>query len=272
MSNFARTLWLGLTRGHGVSVPGRRRQARRYFQQLTRMSSAYALMADVAMLLLGGSLKRRERMSARLGDILSQMYLASAALKRFEDNGEPEDELPLLQWSVRDAFCRIDAAFVELLENLPFRFISTFLPYIIFPYGREFNPPRDTLSRKVVKLLMEPNAARERLTSGIYVPRDENDAVSTLEAALRAVIAAEPVEARLRAAQKAGAIAGRFHAELVKDALGKQVISQAEADVLERARSLRRKAIMVDDFPRDLGPSEITQSTQPVTFEALARA
>jgi acyl-CoA dehydrogenase len=271
ISNFARTLWLGFTRGHGVSAPGDR-HARRYFQQLTRMSSAFALMADVSMLLLGGSLKRRERMSARLGDILSQMYLASAALKCYEDNGEPAEELPLLQWSVRDAFCRIDAAFIDLLENLPFRAISTFLPYVIFPYGREFKPPRDALSRRVVNVLMEPNPARERLTAGVYVPRDENEPVGALEAALRAVIAAEPVEAKLRAAAKEGAISGRFADELAAQALAKGVISQAEAGTLERARTLRRKVIMVDDFPQDLGKSEIVQSTQPVTFEALRRA
>ncbi|MBI4190842.1 MAG: acyl-CoA dehydrogenase [Betaproteobacteria bacterium] len=270
VSNLARTLWLGFTRGHGVSAPGDR-HARRYFQQLTRMSSAFALMADISMLLLGGSLKRRERMSARLGDILSQLYLASAALKRYEDNGEPAQELPLLQWSVRDAFCRIDAAFIELLENLPFRAVSTFLPYIIFPYGREFKPPRDALSRRVVNVLMEPNPVRERLTAGVYVPRNENEPVGALEAALRAVIAVEPVEAKLRAAAKAGAISGRFADELAAQALAKGVISKAEAEALERAGTLRRKVIMVDDFPQDLGKSEIVQSTQPVTFEALRK-
>ena len=271
MSNFARTLWLGFTRGHGVSAPGDR-NARRYFQQLTRMSSAFALMADISMLLLGGSLKRRERMSARLGDIISQLYLASAALKRYEDNGEPAEELPLLQWSVRDAFCRIDAGFIELLENLPFRIISTFLPYIIFPYGREFKPPRDVLGRQVVDLLMGPNPTRERLTAGVYIPKDENEAVGALEAALRAVIAAEPVEAKLRAAVKAGTISGRFADELAAQGLAKSVISQAENETLTRARALRRKVIMVDDFPQDLGKSEIVQSTQAVTFEALRRA
>ena len=270
MSNFARTIWLGLTRGHGVRAPGDR-YARRYFQQLTRMSSAFAMVADVSMLLLGASLKRRERMSARLGDILSQMYLASAALKRYMDNGAPEAELPLLQWSVRDAFNRLEVAFIDLLENLPFRAVSTFLPYIIFPYGREFKLPRDALGHQVVSLLLEPNAVRERLTKGAYVPQDENEPVGALEAALRAVIAAEPVEAKLRAAVKAGTITGKFQDALVAQALARQVISHSEADALTRAAMLRRKVIMVDDFPRDLGKSEIFQSTQAVTFEALQR-
>ncbi len=270
LSNFARTLWLGLTRGHGVSVPGDK-HARRYFQQLTRMSSAFALTADISMLLLGSSLKRRERLSARLGDILSQMYLASAALKRYADTGEPAEDLPLLQWSVRDAFCRLEAAFSEWLENFPSRAISTLLSYIIFPYGREFNPPRDALGHQVVNLLMQPNAARDRLTAGVYVSRDENEPLGALEAALRAVIAAEPIETKLRAAAKAGTISGRFSDQTTAQALAKQVISQVEAQTLERAKTLRRKVIMVDDFPRDLGKSEIVQSTQAVTFEALER-
>ena len=270
LSNFVRTLFLGLTRGHGVAAPGDR-VARRYFQQLTRMSSAFALIADISMLLLGSSLKRRERMSARLGDILSQLYLASAALKRYVDNGQPADEVALLQWSVRDAFCRIDAALIDLLENLPFRMVSALLPYIVFPYGREFKPPRDVLGRAVADILLAPNAARERLTAGVFVPKNEDEPVGALEAALRAVIAAEPVEAKIRAAVKAGTLQGRG-GSLAAHALGAGIINAEEARVLERAQLLRRRVIMVDDFPRDLGKTEIFQTTQAVTFEALHRA
>ena len=269
VSNFVRTLFLGFTRGHGVRAPGDR-IARRYFQQLTRMSSAFALIADVSMLLLGSSLKRRERMSARLGDILSQLYLASAALKRYVDNGQPADETALLQWSVRDAFCRIDAALIDLLENLPFRMVSVFLPYIVFPYGREFKPPRDVLGRRVADILAAPNAARERLTAGVFVPKNEDEPVGALEAALRAVIAAEPVEAKIRAAAKAGTLPGQGDT-LAAQALGAGVINAEEARALERAHALRRRVIMVDDFPRDLGKSEIYQTTQAVSFEALHR-
>jgi acyl-CoA dehydrogenase len=270
VSNFVRTLFLGFTRGHGVSAPGDR-VARRYFQQLTRMSSAFALIADVSMFLLGSSLKRRERMSARLGDILSQLYLASAALKRYVDNGQPADEVALLQWSVRDAFCRIDAALIDLLENLPFRMVSALLPYIVFPYGREFKPPRDVLGRKVADILAAPNAARERLTAGVFVPKNEDEPVGALEAALRAVIAAEPVEAKIRAAVKAGTLQGKGGSPAAQ-ALGGGVINVEEARLLERAQLLRRRVIMVDDFPLDLGKTEIFQTTQAVTFEALQRA
>jgi acyl-CoA dehydrogenase len=116
-----------------------------------------------------------------------------------------------------------------------------------------------------------PNPARERLTAGVFVSGDESDAVRTLETALRAVIAAEDVEAKIRAAHKAGTIAGRSADQLAGDALEKGVISRAEAETLERAQQLRRKAIMVDDFPQDFGKTEIYQTTLAVTFEALRR-
>ena len=273
-SNKARALWLGLTGARFVSVPGDR-HTRRYYQQLTRLSSGFALMADIAMLVLGGSLKRRERLSARLGDILSLLYLASAALKRYEDQGRPAEDLPLLHWSVQDALHKIEEGFFGLFENLPNRTLAWALRGLIFPYifsyGREFRPPRDELGRQVVDLLLAPNPARERLTAGVYLSKDESDPIGSLEAALRAVIAAEAVEGKIRAAQKTGTITGRLADELAGQALTKGVISAAEAQTLEHAKQLRRKAIMVDDFPQDLGKTEIYQTTQPVTFETLRR-
>ena len=268
VSNFARALWLGIVRGHFVGVPGDN-NTRRYYQQLTRLSTAFALMADVTMLLMGGALKRRERLSARLGDILSQMYLASAVLKHYEDCGRPAADLPLMHWSVRDAFYRIEDAFFALFVNIPFANVCAMLRKLIFPYGREFKPPRDELGRQVVVALLEPGPARERLTAGVFIPDNEREPVGTLEAALRAVIAAEPVEAKLRTATKAGTITSKFADESVAQAVARAVISSAEAAILERARTLRRTAIMVDDFPQDLGKSEIFQTTQAVTFEAL---
>jgi acyl-CoA dehydrogenase len=220
---------------------------------------------------LGGSLKRRERLSARLGDILSLLYLASAALKRYHDQGCPQDDLPLLHWSLQDALQRMEDAFYGLFQNLPGRFIGGALKRVIFPYGREFPPPRDGLGHEVVNLLLAPGPARERLTAGVYISRDADDPVGALEAALRAVIAAEETEARIRSAHKAGVIAGRFMDELLAGALEKGVVSRAEADALERARQLRRKVVMVDDFPQDFGRTEIYQTTRPVTFEALRK-
>ena len=270
ISNKARASWMGLTCGWFVSAPGDR-NTRRYYRQLTRLSSAFAWASDVSMFVLGGSLKRRERLSARLGDILSQLYLASTVLKRFEDDGRPEADLPFLHWAMQDALNRAQEAFYGLFDNLPSRWVAWGLRMGIFPWGRVFDAPADTLGSQVVGLLMTPGPSRDRLTQGMCIPADENDPVTVIDAALLAVIAAEPVEAKIRAAQRAGIISGEFADTVAQDALAKGVITQHEADGLARAKSLRRKVIMVDDFPQDFGRSEMFQTTQAVSFEALHR-
>ena len=264
--NKLRAFWTGLTGARLVSTPGDG-ATRRYYQQLTRLAAAFAFAADVSMFVLGGSLKRRERLSARLGDILSELYLACCALKRFEDDGRPAEDVPLLHWSLQDALVRIQEAFYGLFQNLPGRILPGALRVVVFPWGRPFRPPADRLGHAVSNLLLSPGAARDRLTAGMFISRDENDPIATLEAALGAVIAAEPVEQKIRTAQKSGALAaGR---DAARAALEEGVITRAEAEILERAHGLRRRAIMVDDFPKDLGRTEIYQTTEPVTFEAL---
>lgn len=261
-SNKARALWMGLTRARFVAAPGDA-HTHRYYQQLTRLSSAFAFTSDMAMFLLGGALKRRERLSARLGDILSQLYLASSALKRFEDDGRPVEDLPLLHWSVQDALARTEDAFYGLFENLPGRFAPALLRFIVFPWGREFDAPDDTLGQAVCSTVLTPGPARDRLTAGMFISDSEDDAVGALEAALTAVIAAEGLEQKIRASRKAAAGSLLHEADLPR-ALAEGVISESEAVLVRRARLLRRKAIMVDDFPKDLGRTEIFQTTQPV--------
>jgi acyl-CoA dehydrogenase len=271
-SNKARAFWMGLTMARFTRGAGDR-HTRRYYQQITRLSAAFALTADISMFLLGGSLKRRERLSARLGDILSYLYLASAALKRYEDAGRPPEDLPLLHWGIQDALARTEDAFYGLFANLPNRFIAWGLRGVIFPfvypYGREFEPPRDRLGHEVVGLLLAPGPARDRLTAGVYIPKDPDEPIAALEAGLRAVIAAEPVGAKIRKAREQGLLLSPIADRMVDEALSSGIITHDEKAAMDLARRLRRQVIMVDDFPRDLGKSEIHQSTQPVTFEAL---
>lgn len=274
LSNVARVLWMGVTGSRLTAVPGAP-GLRHYYQQFTRLSSAFALTADVAMFLCGGTLKRRERLSARLGDILSQLYLASSVLKRYEDDGRPKDDLPLVRWGLLDCLNRIEESFYSIFENLPWPVVAWLLRALIFPlvmpYGREFAPPRDPLGHAVVGLMMTPGPSRERLTRGVFVSRDEQDAVRTLELALAAAVAAEPVEAKLRKAQLEGRIAKRYGDLLADEGLRHGVITQPEFDLLASLSALRRRAIMVDDFPKDFGRSELYQTTQPVRFDALKR-
>jgi len=267
-TNFCRALWYGLTNARSITVPGDD-HTKRYYQQLTRMSTGFAFLADMCMFMLGGELKRRELLSARLGDILSQMYLISAALKRYQDTGRPADDLPLLHWSVRDAFYRIQEAFFAVFSNLPRRGVSTVLRLVIFPLGRLFRVPPDEIGHAVARTLSGPGPARDRLTRGVYIPKDENEAVRVLETALVAVIAAEPIESKIQAARRAGSIAGRLQEEQTEAALAAGIIDAAEAKILKRAAELRRKVIMVDDFPLDLGQTEMHQTTEAVTYESL---
>jgi acyl-CoA dehydrogenase len=275
VSNAARTFWLGLSEAFFVRVPGDK-HTQRYYRQLTRLSSAFAFTSDVAMFVFGGALKRRERLSARLGDVLSQLYLASCVLKRYEDDGRPVEDLPLLHWSVRDALFRAEDAFYGFFENVPNRFVAWLLRGMIFPflllYGREFLAPSDKLGSEAVGLMLTPGPARERLARGLYMPKRDEDALAVLEAAFHAVIAAEPVGAKIRAARDQGLLTGRYPDEIVDEAHAKGIITEQEKAVMEKAKVLRRKAIMVDDFPRDLGRSEIHQSTEPVSFDAMRRA
>ncbi|MDP1674885.1 MAG: acyl-CoA dehydrogenase [Burkholderiales bacterium] len=274
LSNVARVLWMGMTGARLTPVPGAP-ELRRYYQQLTRLSSAFALTADTAMFLCGSTLKRRERLSGRLGDVLSQLYLASAVLKRYEDDGRPKADLPLVRWGLLDCLSRIEESFYSIFENLPWPVAAWVLRGLIFPllmpYGREFAPPRDPLGHEVVGLMMTPGPTRERLTRGVFISADENDPVHTLEEALAAAIAAEPVEAQLRRAQQGGRIARGYADQLATEGLDTGVITQDDFDLLKRAAELRRRVIMVDDFPRDFGKSELHQTTQAVTFEALVR-
>jgi acyl-CoA dehydrogenase len=267
-ANKARALWLGLTGARFVPAPGGP-ETRRYYRQLTRLSSAFAFTADVAMFVLGGSLKRRERLSARLGDILSGLYLASAVLKRFRDDGSPAEDLPFVHWALQDALHRIEEAFHGFFDNLPSALVAGAVKRIVFPWGRVFRPPPDRLGSRVVGLMMAPGPARERLTRGAFVSKNPDDPVAALEAALAAVIAAEPIGAKIRRARERGELLARISDEMVEEALARGVIDADEKAAMDRAKALRRRVIMVDDFPKDLGSTEVHQTTQPVTFEAL---
>ncbi len=252
LSNAARALIFGLTGGSGIPVPAGD-ATRRYYQQLTRYSSAFALAADVAMLVLGGSLKRQEKISARLGDVLSQMYLCSATLKRFEDDGCPDEDLPLLHWALQDALYIIQVAFDGVLQNFPSRIAALALRALIFPLGRCLAPPSDKLGHQVAALLLQPGTARDRLTAGMYLPSDESSAVGALEAALHSTLVCEPLQAKLEEARKDGKLKALEELLRIAEARDNGIISAEQALQLERDYALRRTVIMVDDFaPEEL--------------------
>jgi acyl-CoA dehydrogenase len=261
VSNGARALWLGLTGGKGVAVPGSPR-TRRYLQILTRFSSAFAMLADMSMFVIGGSLKRKEMLSARLGDILSHLYMMSATVKRFHDDGCPEEDVPLLTWAMYDSSFKLQVAMEGVLANFPNRAVAWLMRRVAFPKGLTLTAPHDKWISRVARLLIEPGPVRDRLTAGIYLPRREDDVVGRLEFAMEAAIAADPIEARIRAAQKEGRLPQRTLAERRAAAVKDGIITPAELEHLARADRLRREVIMVDDFPNDLSRQSRQENAQ----------
>jgi acyl-CoA dehydrogenase len=263
VSNLARTLVMGMTGSHFVRVPaGIAPETRRYYQQLTRFSAALAFLADLSMGTLGGALKRKEKLSARLGDILSLMYLCSATLRRFEAEGQQAADAPLMHWAIWDAMFKAQNAFEGVISNFPNRAVAAVMRRVVFPLGRPYVIPSDRLGHEVARLLIEPSATRDRLTAGIYLSKAEDNPLGEIERALAATIAAEPVEAKLRAAVKDGRVdakvlPGERADRLFARAVAAGAITESEAQMLATARELTAKVIRVDDFAQDLGASEM---------------
>ncbi len=251
LHNVVRSLWHGLTGSRFVMVRAPR-PARRYYQHLTRMSAAFALSTDVAMMTLGGSLKRREKLSGRLGDILSHLYLASAVLKRFEDQDCPKADRPLLHWACRHHLHAIQQAFDGLFQNLPNRPAAWFLRLLTFPLGRHFRPPSDRLGHQVAELLLSPSPARDRLTAGLFLPEGPDEPLGRIEDALRKVIKAEQPERRIRHALRDWQPDWRGLEGLLAVAQEKGIIDAAEADLVREAEAARDAVIQVDDFNMQL--------------------
>jgi acyl-CoA dehydrogenase len=265
-----RALRKGLTGSHFVSVPENvAPETRRYYQQLTRFSTAFAFLADISMLVMGGELKRREKLSARLGDILSMMYLCSATLKRYESEGRQQDDAPLMHWAIWDTMYKAQMAFDGVIANFPHKFIARLLRRIIFPLGHPYDVPSDRIGHQVAKLMISPSATRDRLTAETYVPQVETESVGAIELALKATIDAEPIEARIRAAEKDGVFANIPEAnvrDIAQVAFAKGVITAEESALLKRRNQLRDIVIRVDDFPFDYGLSR----HQPLAHKAAA--
>jgi len=278
LANLARTLVMGLTGSHFVRIPADvAPETRRYYQQLTRFSAALAFLSDVSMGVLGGALKRKEKLSARLGDVLSLMYLCSATLKRYEAEGRQKADAPLMHWAMWDAMFAAQTALEGVISNFPNRVLAFAMRRLVFPLGRPYVVPSDDLGHKAAKLLLEPSATRDRLTAGMFLGRAGDEGVDLIERALAATIAAEPIEAKIRAAAKAGRIDAKLPPGadievLVTRAHAAGVIGMAEGEAVLAARDLTARVIRVDDFAQDLGASEFRPAGGADSAPAAKRA
>jgi len=245
--NAVRSLVLGLSFGKFAMVPHDRKTAK-YYQKLSRYSAALAFVSDVAMLTLGGKLKQKEHISARLGDVLSHLYICSAMLKRFEAQGRPAADQAILAWAFHNAIYKIQVALRLVIDNFPNRYLRGLLRFVVFPFGRREKAPGDRLTHKVAQLLLVPSDTRDRLTRGVYLSATSNHPIQFMERSLPEVIRAEPLERKLLKALKHGDIGGITWEEQVRDAIDKSVLTRHEADILARVREMVTEIIAVDDF------------------------
>jgi acyl-CoA dehydrogenase len=254
VSNFVRSVVLGITSGLLVIAP--KGKSKRYFQQATRFSAAFALISDISLLTLGGALKRKESISARLGDVLSYLYLMSAVLKQFYDHGQPVEDMPLIRWSCQMYLFNIQQKLDELLQNFPNRWVARLLRVFIFPLGKNFAKPHDKLTHQVAKLLLTPTATRTRLVEGMCLDPMPGNVLASVNMALIKVLAAEPIEKIIKTAVHDKLIQGSHIVEQAKAAFKQHIISQEQCDVVLEAEVARQNIIAVDDF----APEELARS------------
>ena len=251
ISNIFRALWLGLSGARFVQVADVAPQARPYYQQLTRMSAVFAMTSDLAMFVLGGSLKRREKLSGRLADVLSHLYLASAVLKRYEDQGRQEADLPLVRWCCAFSLHTIQQQLSGFYRNVPGRTVAWVMRVLAFPLGRRFAPPDDELGREVAQLILSPGEPRDRLTAGIFLSSDDKDRIGLIDNTLQRVVENEVLEAKLHAAIQDGRLEPASEDEMIEQALTRKLITDDEAAHYRETIAARREVIRVDDFPPD---------------------
>jgi acyl-CoA dehydrogenase len=260
LSNLLRSLILMLCDAWIVRSPAKS-ESHRYIQHLTRMSSAFAFCSDIAMFGLGGKLKFKEKLSARLGDALSYLYLASAVIKRYNDMGQPEDDRRLLRWACDECLYKIESSLLMLAKNYPVRPLGWLMRIVVAPFFTRYRPPTDELGHAVTAVLLTPSMARERLTKGIYIPTSQNDALANIEDALYKIIMAEPIEKKIRYAVKRGKLPSVADDILMPMAVNLGIIDEHEMTIYRNAVEARQKVIQVNAFSSDF--SSTSESHDP---------
>ena len=257
-ANAARSLCYGLT--GAVFAPAVHAAApamQQYYRAVDRLSTAFALLTDFSMFVLGGSLKRRERISARLGDILSQMYLISATLKRYEDDGRPEDDAPYVHWSVQDALNKAQRALIGVLDNFPNRAVAVAMRVLMFPFGMPYKEPSDALGGAVADAMQTDGDSRERLLADCFVADDISDPIACGEMAFTLLPQVEAIEHRFKPAIHSGALAPIPQSlvemqEWVAGAASSGLITAEERHLMSDFARFADVSIHVDDFSQDL--------------------
>ncbi|RVT42699.1 acyl-CoA dehydrogenase [Rheinheimera sediminis] len=255
LGNTFGALWQGLTLGRFNSSPVSGETAK-YYKQLSRMSRALALSADFSMLMLGGDLKRKEMLSARLGDVLSHLYMASAVLKFYEDNGRQVADLPFVRYSIERNLFEIGKAFSGFFQNFPSAVVGRLLKTLVFPFGIGYKMPADAVTQDISDALLKPGVIRDRLTHLCFIGEGDEDPTGLMESAFIAVHQAQPIMKKIYAAQKQGTVPRKMPMhQLIAKALELNVITADESKQLVRMNELRFSSISVDSFK----PAELSK-------------
>jgi acyl-CoA dehydrogenase len=249
ISNFCRSFWLGVTNSRFSASPFDD-ETTRYYQHMNRFSANLAFLSDISMAALGGELKRKERISARLGDILSQLYLSSATLKRFNDEGRQQQDLPLVHWAVRDSLFKAQTALDELLRNFPIPWVGKLLRWTLYPTGITLVAPYDALDQQVAQIIQVPSITRDRIGYGQYLTNNSNNPIGIQEQTLLDVLEAENILEKI--SQTTGKKEPLIFLDKLADiALALGCITNEEAQHLRKTEIGRLASINVDDFSND---------------------
>jgi len=266
-SNAVRSFFMGLGLWRLEKAP-HDKFTKKFYAKISRYSAAFGLAADVSMLTLGGALKRKEKTSARLGDVLSHLYMASAVLKRYRDQGSHHADQSIVAWALHEHFYKIEQAFKMLTYNFPSKIVGFILRRLVLPLGTHELPAGDRLGHKAASLILNPNETRARLTDGIDKDISEHNIVAQMNETLKKAIDAEPLERRILKALKAGEIDAIAPADQLQQALNKDIISDSEFDKLNNVRAEVMEVIAVDDFPFDAFDHTIKKSAKITKIKA----
>lgn len=267
VSNTIRSAWFTLSRNFFSSTPFKD-ETSRYYQQLQGYSANLAIMTDISMGVLGGALKRKERLSARLGDVLSYLYLASATLKRYDEQGRNKEDLPLLQWAMQDCLHNIDVAIDDFIANFPSAPVRIFMRTLIQPLGKLNGKPSDKIEHKIAHMLQQPCSARTRLGEGQSFTRFEGSLAGDLEQTLENIVKVEPIFEKV--CKSLGQKLPMTQLDvLAEKALKAKIITDEEATLLRETEAGRLRTINVDDFdPQELLAANSSKVVKPARKKA----
>jgi acyl-CoA dehydrogenase len=271
VSNTVRSLWFTLSRNWFSGTPFKD-ETSKYYRSLQGYSSNLAILTDVSMGVLGGSLKRRERLSARLGDVLSYLYLASATLKRYDEQGRNKEDLPFLHWAMQDCLNKIDIAIDDFIRNFPSLPISALMRLIVQPYGKVNDKPGDEVEHQIAHILQNPGSARDRLGHGQYLSRVEGSLFGDLEQTLENIVKVEPIFDKICASLGKKLPMTQLD-KIAQQGLMANIISEQEAQLLIETEAGRLRTINVDDFdPQELIAANSKKVTKPARKRATKAA